>query len=88
MQQQKRVMLPVVNEGANWRLFTVVVAYEVTVVTGDLWNAGTDATVFLTLFGDTGDTGCRQLRRSRNHRNKFCAGQVRLGACIRLRLYQ
>jgi len=53
-----------------------VVSYEVTVITGDLWNAGTDAAVFLTIYGENGDTGSRQLRRSRNHRKKFRSGQV------------
>jgi len=54
-----------------------VVAYEVRVMTGELWNAGTDAAVSLTMFGDMGDTGRRQLRRSRNHKKMFRAGQVK-----------
>jgi len=56
------------------------VTYEVTVVTGELWNAGTDASVHLTLYGEMGDTGARQLRRSRGHRacRMFSAGQVTL----------
>jgi len=54
------------------------VAYEVTVMTGELWNAGTDAAVSLTLFGETGDTGARQLRRSRSRQKPFSAGQVKL----------
>lgn len=56
-----------------------VVTYEVTVVTGDLWNAGTNANVYLTLCGEHGDTGMRQLFRSRNTQKKFQAGQVQLG---------
>ena len=28
--------------------------------TGDLWNAGTEATVFVTLHGERGDTGVRE----------------------------
>ncbi|XP_069127319.1 uncharacterized protein [Argopecten irradians] len=35
--------------------------YEVTVHTGSLWNAGTDANVYMTIYGDRGDTGVRQL---------------------------
>ena len=38
-----------------------VIKYEVSVVTGNLWNAGTDANVYLTVYGDRGDTGVRQL---------------------------
>lgn len=53
-----------------------VVTYEVLVMTGELWNAGTDATVSLTVYGDLGDTGSRELRRSRNHQKMFRAGQV------------
>lgn len=53
-----------------------VVTYEVTVMTGELWNAGTDAVVSLTMFGELGDTGSRQLRRSRTHHKMFRAGQV------------
>ena len=37
-----------------------MVVYEVTVHTGDLWNAGTEATVFVTLHGERGDTGVRE----------------------------
>ena len=28
--------------------------------TGDLWNAGTEATVFVTLHGERGDAGVRE----------------------------
>ena len=54
-----------------------VVTYEVTVTTGELWNAGTDAVISVTIFGETGDTGSRQLRQSRNHQKMFRAGQVK-----------
>ena len=37
------------------------VRYEVHVYTGDENNAGTDAHVYLTLFGERGDTGKRKL---------------------------
>jgi len=59
-------------------VFVSVVTYELTVTTGELWNAGTDAVISLTIFGETGDTGSRQLRSSRNHQKMFCAGQVTL----------
>lgn len=35
--------------------------YKITVVTGDRRGAGTDANVFITLFGENGDSGKRQL---------------------------
>jgi len=57
-------------------VYVSAVTYEVTVTTGELWNAGTDAAVSLTIYGDLGDTGSRQLRRSRNNDRVFRAGQV------------
>ncbi|XP_056399217.1 lipoxygenase homology domain-containing protein 1 isoform X2 [Hyla sarda] len=48
--------------------------YEVHVVTGTVWGAGTDANVFVTMYGEIGDTGERQLKKS-NHLNKFEKGQ-------------
>lgn len=41
-----------------------------------MFGAGTDASVFLTLFGDLGDTGERKLGKSENKKNKFERGQV------------
>ncbi|KAL2296415.1 hypothetical protein Nmel_015731, partial [Mimus melanotis] len=50
--------------------------YEVHVLTGTVWGAGTDANVFLSIYGvERGDTGERQLKRS-NNLNKFEKGQV------------
>ncbi|KAL2100047.1 hypothetical protein ACEWY4_004441 [Coilia grayii] len=48
--------------------------YRVTVKTGDLSGAGTDACVFLTIYGDLGDTGERYLSYSSNNSNKFERG--------------
>ncbi|XP_049618566.1 lipoxygenase homology domain-containing protein 1 isoform X3 [Syngnathus scovelli] len=50
--------------------------YQVSVRTGDMYKAGTDANVFLTIYGDLGDTGERKLSRSDNNRNKFERGEV------------
>ncbi|XP_061658036.1 lipoxygenase homology domain-containing protein 1-like [Syngnathoides biaculeatus] len=50
--------------------------YKVSVVTGDVYGAGTDANVFLTIYGDLGDTGERKLRKSENNSNKFERGSV------------
>uniref|UniRef100_A0A3P9N0R2 Lipoxygenase homology PLAT domains 1 n=1 Tax=Poecilia reticulata TaxID=8081 RepID=A0A3P9N0R2_POERE len=49
-------------------------SYEVYVYTGTMWGAGTDAKVYITIYGETGDTGERWLRKS-NHLNKFEKGQ-------------
>uniref|UniRef100_A0A8C0FBZ6 Lipoxygenase homology domains 1 n=1 Tax=Bubo bubo TaxID=30461 RepID=A0A8C0FBZ6_BUBBB len=50
--------------------------YEVRVLTGSVWGSGTDANVFLSIYGvGRGDTGERQLKRS-NNLNKFEKGQV------------
>ncbi|XP_059150632.1 lipoxygenase homology domain-containing protein 1-like isoform X2 [Physella acuta] len=45
--------------------------YTVEVYTGDVSGGGTDANVFLTMFGDKGDSGERQLRNSETNRDKF-----------------
>nr|XP_015194523.1 PREDICTED: lipoxygenase homology domain-containing protein 1 isoform X1 [Lepisosteus oculatus] len=50
--------------------------YKVTVITGDVYGAGTDANVFLTIYGDLGDTGERKLSKSESNSNKFERGQV------------
>ena len=52
------------------------IAYSVKVVTGDVWGAGTDANVFITITGEHGDSGERDLKESSN-RNKFERKQVR-----------
>ncbi|XP_068508966.1 lipoxygenase homology domain-containing protein 1 [Syngnathus scovelli] len=50
--------------------------YKVSVMTGDMYGAGTDANVFLTIYGDLGDTGERKLSKSENNSNKFERGSV------------
>lgn len=50
--------------------------YEVCVFTGDMLGAGTDANVFINIYGESGDTGERYLKNSDNL-NKFERGQVR-----------
>lgn len=50
--------------------------YTVSVRTGDMYGAGTDANVFLTIYGDLGDTGERKLAKSENNKNKFERGEV------------
>ncbi|XP_030215683.1 lipoxygenase homology domain-containing protein 1 [Gadus morhua] len=50
--------------------------YKVSVRTGDMYGAGTDANVFLTIYGDLGDTGERKLSKSEGNSNKFERGEV------------
>lgn len=44
--------------------------------TGDMYGAGTDANVFLTIYGELGDTGERKLSKSETNKNKFKRGAV------------
>ena len=49
----------------------------VTVYTGDVRGAGTDANVFINMSGEYGDTGPRKLEDSSTHSmNKFERNQV------------
>ncbi len=51
--------------------------YEVVVVTGDKKMAGTDANVFVTLFGPRGKSSNRlELAKSETHGNMFEAGRT------------
>ncbi|XP_029447144.1 lipoxygenase homology domain-containing protein 1 [Rhinatrema bivittatum] len=52
-----------------------VTTYEVHVVTGDVWNAGTEASIYICVYGERGDTGSRLLFRSKKPR-KFVKGQT------------
>lgn len=56
--------------------------YKVSVMTGDVYGAGTDANVYLTIYGDQGDTGERKLRKSETNSNKFERGSVRKHAAF------
>ena len=52
--------------------------YQVFVHTGDKRGAGTNANIFLNIFGELGDTGDRPLEKSKNNRDKFERNQVSL----------
>ena len=55
----------------------LVLKYEITVVTGDLWSAGSEANVYMTIYGERGDTGVRLLHKNKNGKgHKFQKGQV------------
>ena len=50
--------------------------YTVNVKTGDKSSCGTNANVFLNVFGDRGDTGERKLAKSETFFDKFEKNQV------------
>ncbi|XP_043745450.1 lipoxygenase homology domain-containing protein 1 isoform X3 [Cervus elaphus] len=51
-----------------------IVLYSVQIFTGNVPGAGTDAKVYITIYGDLGDTGERYLGKSENRTNKFERG--------------
>ena len=53
-----------------------MVQYTVQVYTGKKFGSGTDASVFINIHGEQGDTGDRPLVKSGNNVNKFEAGNV------------
>lgn len=53
-----------------------MVDYTVEVFTGDVFGAGTNANVFLTLFGELGDSGEKKLMKSQTHMDKFERNQM------------
>jgi hypothetical protein len=48
-------------------LYSQVVKYKITVITGDVRNAGTDADVSLVLYGTQGDSGEWKLKNQDNN---------------------
>jgi len=68
-----------------------MITYKVLVTTGDRRGAGTDANVFLTLFGSNGDSGERKLESSgnnfeRNQTDSFGIDCVDLGEIERINI--
>lgn len=69
------------------------VKYEVNVFTGDVFGAGTNANVHLTIFGSNGDTGRRALEQDwrdlfeRNQRDTFTIESLDLGEPFYFQIY-
>lgn len=64
------------------------VQYTVKVYTGKTSGAGTDANVFINLYGEKHDSGERQLKDSADNINKFETGCVsNFILCIVIRFY-
>lgn len=49
-------VLKLILKVMKWLLFSRQVIYEVTVVTGDVQNAGTDTLIYMSVFGANGST--------------------------------
>ncbi len=54
----------------------VQTSYNISVYTGKVSGAGTDANVYIVLYGVNGDSGVIDLVQSKTHKNKFEKGQV------------
>ncbi|KAK7934244.1 hypothetical protein WMY93_005140 [Mugilogobius chulae] len=70
----------------------VPVKYEIIVITGDVKGAGTDANVFITLYGVNGDSGKRPLRQKfrnlfeRGQTDRFVVEMLDLGELLRIKV--
>lgn len=70
----------------------VPVKYELIVITGDVKGAGTDANVFVTIFGVNGDSGKRQLQQKfrnlfeRGRTDRFVMEMLDLGELLRVKV--
>ncbi|KAF3848635.1 hypothetical protein F7725_015132 [Dissostichus mawsoni] len=72
----------------------VPVKYEIIVITGDEKGAGTDANVFITIYGVNGDSGRRQLRQKfrnlfeREQTDRFLLEMLDMGELQKVRMDQ
>ena len=68
------------------------VQYQIDVYTADVKHAGTDANVFITIYGSNGDTGRRALKKKfvdlfeRGKKDDFKLEALDLGSLTRLRV--
>lgn len=58
-------------------LFFAVHKYIVSVHTGDLWGSETFANIYITVYGERGDTGIRKLQDSLIKGEKFQRNKVK-----------
>jgi len=77
-------------------LWMEATTYKITVKTSDMSGAGTDADVFVVLFGEYGDSDEVHLRDSETNRKRFKNGQtdvftasnvLDLGRLVKLRVW-
>lgn len=89
-----RELIPTDEKGRPLKGGLEEVTYTVHVFTGDEFGAGTDANIFINLYGEKGDTGERQLKDSSTHTNKFERNQedvftvkaIELGRLVKLKI--
>ncbi|CAM2710921.1 unnamed protein product [Rotaria socialis] len=74
--EDKQIIRELPAEGPGISKPLPVVKYTVDVYTADKRNAGTDANVFINIFGECGDTGERPLEYSARKGNKFERNQM------------
>ena len=75
-EDDRQIVRELPAEGEGIRKPLPIVNYTVEVHTGSKSGAGTNADVFLNIFGELGDTGDRPLEHSETNRNKFERKQV------------
>ncbi|GFN87702.1 hypothetical protein PoB_001420800 [Plakobranchus ocellatus] len=75
-EDDKEIVREIPAEAASIKKPLPVVKYLVQVYTGKKSYAGTDANVYINIFGDLGDTGNRFLKYSKTNRNKFEKGKM------------
>ena len=56
--------------------YFLATSYHIHVKTGDVSGAGTDANVYIIIYGAKGDTGQLMLRQSASFKNKFERGKT------------
>ena len=66
-----RELIPLNESGTARRNSLAANSYIVRVYTGDVKGSGTNSNVFMTLYGQKGDTGERELKKSETNMNKF-----------------
>ncbi|CAF0968400.1 unnamed protein product [Rotaria sp. Silwood1] len=75
-EDDKQVIRELPAEGSEISKRLPIVKYIVDVYTGNKIGAGTDANVFINIYGECGDTGVRSLEYSLKNKNKFEKNQV------------
>lgn len=70
----------------------VPVKYEIIIITGDVKEAGTDANVFITIYGVNGDSGKRPLKQKfrnlfeKGRTDRFLLEMLDLGELLRIQV--
>ncbi|CAF2821092.1 unnamed protein product [Rotaria sp. Silwood2] len=76
IEDEKQIIRELPAEGPGISRSLPIIKYIVDVYTGNKPNAGTDANVFINIYGECGDTGVRPLEYSLQNKNKFERNQV------------